>query len=373
MPVRRDRVDGVGVRRGAGRGVPRPARARRRRRLRAPPRRVPPSDSPRIVRSSAARSATSRRAAGGGSCGRSRGRSATTATCCWAPTSSRTRRSSRRPTTTAPASRRSSTATSSHVVNRELDADFEPTPSTTWRSSTASASGSRCACAPGARPCRSGLGLEVTSPPARSCARRSARSSRLRLEGDLAAAGLELQAMPGIRIALRLDSAPHCVATMLRNKCGQPGEGSTAPYPPLGTFETERCCRRPTARGTDPNGPAGAVHRAFGEELLEALGIDGATSSCSPTTARRPGSSCWRAAAPPSSAAGGRRARAVRWVAATRGLRGARRVRAGRCRASSCAPTASSPPRSCRSRRPARCGPSCASRVGRRGSGAPTT
>ncbi len=37
-----------------------------------------------------------------------------------------------------------------HVLNRELDADFDPAVSTTSPSSTASTSGSRCGCAPSA-------------------------------------------------------------------------------------------------------------------------------------------------------------------------------------------------------------------------------
>ena len=67
-----------------------------------------------------------------------------------------------------------------HVINRELDADFSPRRSSTSRSSTASTSGWRCACAPGGRvPCSSPTSAcASTSPPARSCARRSAPSSR---------------------------------------------------------------------------------------------------------------------------------------------------------------------------------------------------
>ena len=77
-------------------------------------------------RSSAGRSATSRRAAAGASCARWRRCSATTATCCSAPTSSRTRRSSRPPTTTAPGVTAAFNRNVLHVLNRELDADFEP-------------------------------------------------------------------------------------------------------------------------------------------------------------------------------------------------------------------------------------------------------
>ena len=83
-----------------------------------------------------------------------------------------------------------------HVINRELDADFCPRRSTTSRSSTAGTNGSRCACAPGGpAPCWSPTsGCGSTSPPARSCAPRSARSSRAeRVEDDFEAAGLALE------------------------------------------------------------------------------------------------------------------------------------------------------------------------------------
>ena len=147
-------------------------------------------------RSSAARSATSRRAAGGASCAGSRGCWAPTTTCCWAPTSSRTRRARGRLRRQRRASPPSSTATSCTCSTASSTPTSTSTTSTTSRSSTASTSGSRCACARAARSTSTSARLDLdvaVRRRARSCAPRSARSSRpSACEGDLAAAGLEL-------------------------------------------------------------------------------------------------------------------------------------------------------------------------------------
>ena len=158
-------------------------RPRHRRRLRAPPR-ARPAAARRArgsSRSSAARSATSRRARGAASCAASPAAAA-----------------GRRP----PAARHRPRQGHAHARGRlqrrrgrhggvqpQRAARDQPRArrrlrrsscSSTSRSSTPSASGSRCACA---RRCASrcaipAVGLEVESPRARSCARRSARSSR---------------------------------------------------------------------------------------------------------------------------------------------------------------------------------------------------
>ena len=133
-------------------------------------------------------------------------------TSCWAPTSSRTRRCSRRPTTTRRASRPSSTATSCTSSTASSARTSTSTPSSTSRSSTASASGSRCACARSAT-CTS------TSAPSGSTSRFAAREelrteisakfTRERLAGDLAAAGLALVRVltdPEDRFALSLST-----------------------------------------------------------------------------------------------------------------------------------------------------------------------
>ena len=82
-----------------------------------------------------------------------------------------------------------------HVSTASSMRTSTSTRSSTSRSSTASASGSRCACArPTSSTCTSASSTSTsTSPRARSCARRSARSSRPSgCAGDLSAAGLEL-------------------------------------------------------------------------------------------------------------------------------------------------------------------------------------
>ena len=88
--------------------------------------------------------------------------------------------------------------------------------STTWPSSTASTSGSRCACAPsGPARCWSAISTcASSSPPARSCAPRSAPSSPpSACEADLQAAGLALErwftdedALFGLALARRASS-----------------------------------------------------------------------------------------------------------------------------------------------------------------------
>ena len=173
------------ARRRARRRVPGPARARRRRRLRAPPRprpaerRAARASSP----SSAARSATSRRARGGASCARSRALlGPATTTCCSAPTWSRTRRCSRPPTTTRRASPPSSTATCCACINRELDADFdldafEHVAFFDRRARVDRDAPARAAADARARSATLGPRRRA-SPPARSCAPRSAPSSR---------------------------------------------------------------------------------------------------------------------------------------------------------------------------------------------------
>ena len=165
----------------ARRALPGAARVRRGGRLRAPPRRAAAGRGPardRLprrhdrqlpARLAAAVPALARRAR----CARRTG-------CCSAPTWSSRRRCWRRPTTTRRASPRRSTATCSRCVNRELDADFDLDAfehvafydrEQEWiemRLRALGPHGGRGAQAR-ARPC--------TSPTARSCARRSARSS----------------------------------------------------------------------------------------------------------------------------------------------------------------------------------------------------
>ena len=140
-------------------------------------------------RSSAGRSATSRPAAGGASCAASRDCSARTDHLLLGTdlvkdpriTRGRLRRQRR-------ASPRSSTSTSCTCSTASSTPTSTSTRSSTSRSTTASTSGSRCACAPGVQHVHVGaLGPRpATSPRARSCARRSARSSRASAAGDLA-------------------------------------------------------------------------------------------------------------------------------------------------------------------------------------------
>ena len=134
----------------ARRRVPRARRARRRRRLRAPPR--PPARARPArgsSRSSAARSATS--------CPAPRRRflrelrrapRRRTATCCSAPTSSRTRRVIEAAYDDSAGVTAEFNRNVLHVLNRELDADFDLDAVRARRVlRPPSASGSRCACA----------------------------------------------------------------------------------------------------------------------------------------------------------------------------------------------------------------------------------
>ena len=80
------------------------------------------------------------------------------------------------------------------VLNRELDADFRSTPSSTSRSTTARTNGSRCACAPCARStsaCELALDLHFANREEMRT-EISAKFTRPRLEADFAAAGLRM-------------------------------------------------------------------------------------------------------------------------------------------------------------------------------------
>ena len=179
---RRDREHGARVRRGARRRVPGAAGPRHGRRLRAPlGQRARRRRARASSRSSAGRSATSRPAAAGGSCAGSRG-------CCGPGGRPAARHRPRQGPARARgrlqrqprASRPSSTATCCACINRELDADFDLErvrarrvlrPEREWiemRLRARARSTSRIA---RARP------RGRTSPRARSCAPRSARSS----------------------------------------------------------------------------------------------------------------------------------------------------------------------------------------------------
>ena len=179
---RRHRGHGPRLRRGARRGVPRPARARDRRRLRAPPRRACPRPTARgSSRSSAARSATSRRAAGGASCARSRKTSGpddhlllgTDLVKDPRDHRGRLRRQRRRDRRVQPQrARRPQPRARRRLRPRRLRARRVLRPrARVDRDAPARAAGARrCASA--------SSGSRSTSPRARSCAPRSARSSR---------------------------------------------------------------------------------------------------------------------------------------------------------------------------------------------------
>ena len=183
-PARRDAGDGRALCARADRARRGPPRARHRRRLRAPPRaRAAAGRRARgSSRSSAARSATSRRARGGASC-------AASASCCGPGVDHLLLGTDLVKDTRVLEAAYDDSARRHGGVQPQRAARDQPRArrrlrrrrcSSTSRSSTPSASGSRCACA---RPCASRWrsppsGSSSSSPRARSCAPRSARSSR---------------------------------------------------------------------------------------------------------------------------------------------------------------------------------------------------
>ena len=188
-----------GQRRGARRRVRRPARARHRRRLRAPPRprpRPPSAPARAIVAFLGGTIGNFTPGRGGASCARSRACSADDGFLLLGTDLVKD------PAILEAAYDDSAGVTAEfnrnvlHVLNRELDADFVPDvlrPRRVLRPRPRVDRDAPARPAPAARDGRRARAAASRSPPARSCAPRSARSSRReRIEGDLAAAGMEL-------------------------------------------------------------------------------------------------------------------------------------------------------------------------------------